>query len=635
MHILGIYLFDGDESVIKNLKQNCWYPLYDLETFKEKPDTSNYTKQDYFYKLDNTDNSNISISCIVGQNGSGKSTLLDIIYRIINNFSWHIKNANKNITTKIYYAYGFHARLYYELNNQIGYIEIVANDMDETHSHDYINWNNKANVQYFIFKKFNLDRLSNFFYTIVTNYSLYSFTPEDYTYKTSYFNPTKESEKSFYPQGIFNKNDGYISPIVLLPYRDNKGIILTDNEKDLATQRIIALAIYLYKKHGTTLIEGKIPNCVEYSFNYDYDMEKDGYYEENKFAINNLSNHWEKYFNSELNHFTAEQREIILFYLGYKTFKLIKHYGFYSENASQTDEEKEEIINNFNEDRIKAIIDNDRTFMTLKIRQTCYFITTPFEDIEEGKLFIDKNFNFFDDTSTIDDYFLTLPPPFFKYDLRFVEKNIKHVQTDKDFSLNKMSSGEKQLLFNISYILYHLKNLSTKRNLPSGSAINATPVYKNAVLIFDEAELYMHPEFQRQYIYRIIKSIQDCRFENIKNIHIIFATHSPYLLSDVPSNNVLMLNDGKIQQPYFTSQTFSANIYDLLKYQFFMFSPIGEFARKRIQQIIQKFETNSEIQKEEMSSIENLIATIGDNYIRKTLESLLKEYKEKNQRSYK
>ena len=42
MHILGIQLISGDKSVIKNLKPNTWYPLYDLEEFKTAPTSSEY-----------------------------------------------------------------------------------------------------------------------------------------------------------------------------------------------------------------------------------------------------------------------------------------------------------------------------------------------------------------------------------------------------------------------------------------------------------------------------------------------------------------------------------------------------------------------------------------------------------------
>lgn len=631
MHILGIYLVNGDKSVIKNLRPNCWYPIYDLETFKTEPHTSVYSDKESFYKLEDSDTTNISISCIVGQNGSGKSTLLDVLYRIINNFSWHIKNTNKNLPTQIYYAYGFHAKLYFEIYGRIGYIEIVANAIDKKHCHDKINWNNDGDIQHLAVQKFNLNRLQNFFYTIVTNYSLYSFSPDDYVYKTKYFSYTDKNENFFYPKGIFNKNDGYISPIVLLPYRDEYGKILTDNENDLAIQRIIALSIYLYKKHGTSLIENKIPYSVTYSFNYDYDMEKYGFYDENKPQIDNISKQWEKHFKSELNKFNEKQREIILFYLGYKTFKFIMHYGFYNEYASQTEEEKERIVKAFNENHIKTIIEDDKSFMTLKIRQTYYYIQSPLHELEKGSLAIDT---YFKDTNfkTIDDYFVSLPPPFYTYDLTFKDKFKNDIeQKNDDFSLNKMSSGEKQILFNLSYVLYHLKNLSTKSNLISSHATNATPVYKNAVLIFDEAELYMHPEYQRQYIYRMIKFVQNCHFENIKNMHIIFASHSPYLLSDIPSSNVLMLDDGQIRQTEFVSQTFSANIYDLLKYQFFMTSPVGEFARAKIQKIIRMLEAEKKLQKKELSDIKQFITTIGDDYVRKTLEALLKKHLTNNE----
>ena len=629
MHILGIYLYDGDKSVIKNLQPNTWYPLYDLKNFNTEPSLTEYNEKENFYKLDESDTTKISVSCIVGQNGSGKSTLLDILYRIINDFSWHIKQSNDNLPTKIYYAYGFHARLYFEVNSKIGYIEIVATDKDKKHRQDCINWDNHNQIQFFGAKGFNLEKLNDFFYTIVTNYSLYSFSPEDYNYETSYFTNT-EDDKEFYPSGIFNKNDAYITPIVLLPYRKENGSIITDNEKNLATQRILALSLFLYKNYSTSLIDNKMPEKIMYSFNSSYEIDSDTY-KENPEIIDKLSNLWHQYFHNELLVFDYEIKSMILLYLGYKTYKFVKRYGFFNENFNITEKKKIDILNNFGKEHIVRIL-YDESFMTLKIRQTCNFIKQVFNntiDQRTGEIIIKDKFNENDNDKdfSIDDYFLQLPPTFYNCDLFFSDNN--QLSGNKPFSLNTMSSGEKQILYNLSYILYHLKNLSTKNKELSNTSLNATPEYKNAVLVFDEAELYLHPELQRKYIFEIISSIQKCHFEKIQDIHIIFATHSPYLLSDVPSNNVLMLEDGKIRNSNFSTQTFSANIYDLLKYQFFMTSPVGEFARVKIQRIIQMLEDNENLSNEEYLEIKNFIKTIGDDYIRKTLESLLKEHQRK------
>jgi len=91
-----------------------------------------------------------------------------------------------------------------------------------------------------------------------------------------------------------------------------------------------------------------------------------------------------------------------------------------------------------------------------------------------------------------------------------------------------------------------------------------------------------------------------------------------------------MLENGKIRTPNYISQTFAANIYDLLKYQFFMTSPVGEFARVKIQQIIKAFETDSEEKNVKVTQMTEFVKTIGDDYIRNTLESLLNENRENN-----
>ena len=74
-------------------------------------------------------------------------------------------------------------------------------------------------------KNENLEILEKLFYTIVTNYSIYSFNPDDYF--------LDDGTENFYAKNIFNKNDGYITPFVILPYRDDKGIIDIENERNI------------------------------------------------------------------------------------------------------------------------------------------------------------------------------------------------------------------------------------------------------------------------------------------------------------------------------------------------------------------------------------------------------------------
>jgi hypothetical protein len=79
--------------------------------------------------------------------------------------------------------------------------------------------------------------------------------------------------------------------------------------------------------------------------------------------------------------------------------------------------------------------------------------------------------------------------------------------------------------------------------------------------------------------------LQSVSFKRIRSINCCLVTHSPFILTDIPGNNILYLNeDGR---PHSLHQdTFGANIYDLLKDSFFLDNYMGEVAREKINQTI-------------------------------------------------
>lgn len=66
---------------------------------------------------------------------------------------------------------------------------------------------------------------NNLFYTIVTNYSLQAFNANDYFFEECHKLKIGEKKDEFgdniWINSLFHKNDGYMTPIVLNPYRDN------------------------------------------------------------------------------------------------------------------------------------------------------------------------------------------------------------------------------------------------------------------------------------------------------------------------------------------------------------------------------------------------------------------------------
>ncbi|MGL5962858.1 MAG: AAA family ATPase, partial [Fusobacteriaceae bacterium] len=61
------------------------------------------------------------------------------------------------------------------------------------------------------------------------------------------------------------------------------------------------------------------------------------------------------------------------------------------------------------------------------------------------------------------------------------------------------------------------------------------------IILLDEVELYLHPEWMRKVLYLYINYLS--KMKNNK-FQLIFATHSPFIISDLPKENVILLEKG-------------------------------------------------------------------------------------------
>lgn len=156
-----------------------------------------------------------------------------------------------------------------------------------------------------------------------------------------------------------------------------------------------------------------------------------------------------------------------------------------------------------------------------------------------------------------------VPGAFFGLEFKF--------ENESDFA--SLSSGELQMINSINTVIYHLRNIESKDD--SYGRIN---------IVLDEIELYFHVDYQRQYISKLIAAIKTMNLEKITDVNILMSTHSPFILSDIPSQNILRLEHGC--PVLYNSKTFGANIHNLLKNQFFLENGFqGEFANKEIRKI--------------------------------------------------
>lgn len=145
-------------------------------------------------------------------------------------------------------------------------------------------------------------------------------------------------------------------------------------------------------------------------------------------------------------------------------------------------------------------------------------------------------------------------------------------------------------------------------------------LYSPTLLLLDETELGLHPEWQRQYISVLLHFLQSLTKKGKTekqgqgevsglSFQIVLASHSPILLSDIPRacSNYLGANE-KIEE------TFASNIFDLYRDSFFMKDGLmGAFAEKKVNSLLRRIQNNKNVNKNE-------IEMIGDKRIRRYLQ---------------
>ena len=177
-----------------------------------------------------------------------------------------------------------------------------------------------------------------------------------------------------------------------------------------------------------------------------------------------------------------------------------------------------------------------------------------------------------------------------------------------------MSSGEREYIKTFVALIHHLKKES-----------------QEFIFIFDEIELGLHPNWQKN----LIKDFVNIVSKYIKkNMNFIFTSHSPFILSDIPKENVIFLEKYKKDEDRNQKEgncknatknielkTFGANIHTLLSNGFFMSDGLmGEFAKNKINNVIKKLkDKNYNPSKNEKENILATIKIIGEDFLRTKL----------------
>lgn len=180
-------------------------------------------------------------------------------------------------------------------------------------------------------------------------------------------------------------------------------------------------------------------------------------------------------------------------------------------------------------------------------------------------------------------------------------------ENNEELDYLSLSSGEREYIKLLTTFIYTL-NKSDK-----------------AVYFLDEVDLSLHPNWQKRLLNDLMYFIE--MFGIREKIQLIFSTHSPFLLSDIPKDNVVFLKDGK-QDKTVNIDTFGANIHTLLSHGFFMEEGLmGEFAKQKINEVVKLLKSKRKLTQKNFLQCKNIISIIGEPILQKTLQNMLNEKK--------
>ena len=146
------------------------------------------------------------------------------------------------------------------------------------------------------------------------------------------------------------------------------------------------------------------------------------------------------------------------------------------------------------------------------------------------------------------------------------------------------------------------------------------------LLFMDESEITLHPEWQRKLVHDVLWFFE--RLAPRARVHVIFASHSPILLSDIPKGNVIFLppegEDGRRFQDDLKrlDNSFAGDVFDLYRLPFFMRDgAIGMFADEVVRRLtVSQTYAKDDIRRCTGKERRRLIGMIGDPVVRGYLE---------------
>jgi len=576
---------DGKYKGIKpNPKGYTFDNRFNIE-FNKEDNRFNITDNPNFVKIYNKAISNFS--CIVGRNGSGKTTFIELL---ISNIAWGITERQPSLMKSIYYS-------------------IDENGKYSFFLHQYINYNNEYKIYY---KGIKVKYLQEGYSTNHPHYG--SKYTSIISKKTKFiFHSLSPFDKIFYSISVpFSKYPKRIKPFInQMKYIGTQNIFKDDPKHEIQT------ITNLIKLFSNKFFNQPFKSTLGYKFKtIEIDTDYKKLHRENKDKYQAL--------NQRINAISENIIEKVISFdnidnypelLAFKSMKPESQIKFFYKlldyNTSIEFTAKEYIysiiIDNFDFDRIEANIVNFSNLLKLLSIESAIKddLSLDFLQLKKNilKLTKIKSYTFIKDISFLNGLLsdidiindilslssLSIIKISKQKNLSDIIHMIRKLKTREYlefnlFLLKKKDNSEEEI--NYFYLSSGEKTMiSYFANLSSAFTDFKALQDTSFIILIDEVELHLHPRWQLNFIEYMNTFFRPNRL-NV-TFQFIIATHSPFILSDIPEEQIIYINENDKTNNEFN--TFGANIYDIFEKGFFLDDSIGLCSQNFIKQLSKEF----------------------------------------------
>ena len=646
MRLLFEWIKEDRFNVFKNCGINFtgdYFIEYDEEHCTLKLKRNEKTLPENFYSVDKDGRAVSQVTCIVGKNGTGKTNLLKHIYNTDLVFNKKYKEKYIYFNTVQVFEFDNKLKIYHNLEKEINVVteeqyelyvmNSVRNDIDEI-----VNYGDYANISKFY--------LSNDYWVSINN---------------NFIENGRQAKLAITPYDIHIAQSTFFDKICVL----QTGLTVCNDEfyrfnqylKKNANQSYLQNIFYLFLYYNTikTDASSDLLNLLnKFSVQFHAINEMDQFIDcFGLLQIHKNGFKWKKIFynstgdnpigdiikatgDTNFSRFSIDCLKICVIYSFLIEKQLLKRFKLYNTLIVEL------LFNLYQIENIFELENYDVEYLIGKFKS---YIESINKDSVERSL-KQKELEYFNQANK---------------SVSALERLLGENSSDiNNFRLNYL--GNKQFVVNfLDYIIkeleddrsFILKYIWVKSGFSSGefgylnffSCLSAIPYWKyfsnNAIkgissyvlLMIDEPDSFCHPEWQRCLLKKIISTCESLYKD--KKIHIIFSTHSPLFLSDIPGQNVIKLTQSNTQVTLSGNgiKTFAANIFDLYNDDFFLDKFIGDFAYNKINnaiKVIGNVYKGNKYDDQEFENAKLICSLVGEPVLRNKLLQMVSVIEARN-----